>query len=77
MLAVGATLLGTTLLSVLFAGWRARRSGAEMISGDEYLRRNLAERADRPVWESMASIGLMMSFTLMVMMLAVLPIGHW
>jgi len=77
LLAVGGALLATTLLSVLFANWRARRKGAEMISRDESLKRHFAERLSRPVWESMAPIGMLMSFTLMVMLLAILPFRHW
>jgi len=77
LLSVGGAILATALLSVLFASWRARRESTEMISRDESLKCYFAERSSRPVWESMAALGLQMSFTVMVMLLAILPFRHW
>lgn len=71
-----AIILGA-LLSIPLADWRARRRRAEMISTDEHYRRTLTERAQRPIWESIGSMALLMAFITTALLLALLDMEAW
>lgn len=76
-LSVLFAILGSTLISVSIADWRARHRGAEMISTKELYRRNYIERADRSVWESIGSFALVNSYVVMIILLALLKVEQW